>query len=270
MKAKSNRAPQFMDSKVPLYYQLGTILREKIQSGRYQSGDQLPTETELVEEYGVSRITVRQALRNLEEERLVRREAGRGTFVTGDLPLPKTLHMDGSLDDLITMGLATSVKLLDLQEVGATREDAEVFGVSLHARIVQCKRLRYYHTEPYSYIINRLPLTIAEKLEDHDWEKGAIVESIERRLGLQLGDAHQRLGATLADASLARLLSTRVGEPLLSVDRVVRTDTGEAVERVHAYYRGDIYSLTMHLTRDPRKSRPAQSWTLKGGEGESP
>ena len=269
MKTKSDRAPQFVDSKVPLYYQLGTILREKIQSGRYQSGDQLPTETELVEQYGVSRITVRQALKNLQAENLVRREAGRGTFVTGDLPRPDTLQMDGSLDDLISMGLATSVKLLDLQEVGATREDAEVFGVSRHARIVQCMRLRYYHKVPYSYIINRLPQAIAEKLEDHDWEKGAILESIERRLGLQLGDAHQQVRATLADASLARLLSTRVGEPLLSVDRVVRTDTGEAVERVHTYYRGDIYSLTMHLTRDPKKSRPAQSWTLKDSDGEN-
>jgi len=265
MKNKPARLSQFNDTRVPLYYQLGTLLREQIQSGRYESGDQLPTETELVAEYGVSRITVRQALKNLEEEGLVRREAGRGTFVTGGLPLPRELHMDGSLDDLISMGLATSVQLLDLQEVGATRRDAEVFGEDV-TRIVQCKRLRFYHKEPYSYIINRLPLSIAERLDDHDWEKGALLESIERRLGLVLGEADQEVRATLADASLASLLDIRVGGPLLSVDRVVKSAAGDAVERVHTFYRGDIYSLTVHLTRDPKRSRPAQSWTLKAGD----
>ena len=69
--------------------------------------------------------------------------------------------------------------------------------------------------------------------------------------------------ATLADASLARLLHTPIGAPILSVDRVVRTDTGEAVEKVHTYYRGDIYSLTVHLTRAATGSRPAVAWTLK-------
>jgi GntR family transcriptional regulator len=263
VKSKSGHALHFASNKVSLYHQLATILREQILSGQYSPDDQLPTETELVAEYGVSRITVRQALRNLEEEQLVRREAGRGTFVTGNAPIPKTLRMNGSLDDLISMGLATSVKLLDLAEVVATKADAKALDVPVGTALVQCKRLRYYHKEPYSYIINRLPTSIADRFEDHDWEEGAILQSLEQRLGLHLGDADQQVGATLADAALARLLKTRIGAPLLSVDRVVRTDTGQAVEHVHTYYRADLYSLTVHLTRDPSRSRPAHSWTLK-------
>jgi len=266
MKPKKGRAAPFVTTEVPLYYQLGTILREQIESGRYGAGDQLPTETELVESYGVSRITVRQALKSLEEDGLVRREAGRGTFVTGDFLLPDPLHMDGSLDDLISMGLATSVKLLTLREVMATEEDAKVLGVGVGSPLIQCRRLRYYHKEPYSYIINRLPQSVAEHFEGHDWEKGAILQSIEQRLGVRLRDADQQVRATLADASLAHLLNTRIGSPILSVDRVVRTDEGVAVERVHTYYRGDIYSLTVHLTRDPKASRRAHDWTLKDAE----
>lgn len=264
MSNNPDSTPQFVTGEVPLYYQLYTLLREQIASGRFAPGDRLPTEAELVADYGISRITVRQALKSLEEEGLIRREAGRGTFVTGDLPLPSTLQMDGSLDDLISMGLATSVQLLDLQEVAATRKDEEAFGIAIGSPVVQCQRLRFYKKQPYSYIINRLPKTIADNFTDHDWEKGSILAFIEEKLGMHLKAADQSVRATLADASLARLLNTRIGAPILSVDRVVRTDTGEAVERVHTYYRGDIYSLTVHLTRDPGDSRAADDWTLKG------
>ncbi len=263
MKKRKKRAAQFATPEVPLYYQLGTILREQVVSGRYAPGDQLPTETQLVSAYGVSRITVRQALKALEEQGLVRREAGRGTFVTGDISAPKSLKMNGSLDDLITMGLATSVKLLDLREVAATRDDAEALGIAEGDPLMQCSRLRYYKKAPYSYIVNRLPVEIADKFEDDDWEKGAILQSIEKRLGMHLLEADQEVRASLADATLARLLDTRIGAPILSVDRVVRTDTNTAVEKVHTFYRGDIYSLNVHLTREPSRARPAQEWTLK-------
>lgn len=264
-KRRNHPSASFASAEVPLYYQLSTILREQILSGSYQRGDQLPTEAQLVAEFGVSRITVRQALHSLEEEQLIKREAGRGTFVTGSSTVPDTIEMDGSLDDLISMGQATSVKLIDLREVAATRQDAEVFGIEEGDRVMQCTRLRLYHGEPYSYIIDRLPKAIADRFEDHDWETGAILESL-ARLGLRPGNAEQSVRATLANASLANVLHTAIGAPLLSVDRVVHTEAGEAVERVHTYYRSDIYSLKMHLTRDPQKARSPEGWTLRGKE----
>ncbi len=261
------RGPRFASSEVPLYYQLGTILREQILSGAYAIGDQLPTEAELVADYGVSRITVRQALKTLEDEDLVRREAGRGTFVTGH-PAGDTLQMEDTLEDLMSMGLATSVEMLDLRPVAVTPQDVETFELTPSAgpardagrpsgateertrSVMQCARLRRHHETPYAYIVNRLPMEIAERFEDQDWRQGSIMQAMEQRLGLRLRVADQTIRATLADAPLARLLETRIGAPLLSVDRVVRTDDGHAVARVHTYYRSDVYSLTVHLTRD--------------------
>ncbi len=246
---KSGSSP-FVSGEVPLYYQLGTILREKILSGAYALGDQLPTEADLVADYGVSRITVRQALKTLEEEKLIRREAGRGTFVTGFPGVPDTIQMEDTLDDLMSMGQATSVKLLDLRRVACTRQDTEVFGVGVEEQVTQCVRLRQHHEIPYSYIVNRLPTKIAEGLEDEDWRRGSIMCAVEKRLDLRLRVADQSIRATLADAPLAKLLETRIGAALLSVDRVVRTDDGRAVARVHTYYRSDIYALNVHLNRD--------------------
>ena len=104
---------------------------------------------------------------------------------------------------------------------------------------------------------------MADRFEGFDWEKGSILQFVEEKLGLHLRDAEQTVQATLADATLSRLLKTRIGAPLLSVDRVVRTAEGEAVERVHTFYRGDLYSLTVNLTRDPGASRRADDWTLR-------
>ena len=255
--------PAFASSEVPLYYQLGTVLREQILSGTYKIGDQLPTEAELVADYGVSRITVRQALKTLEDDQLIRREAGRGTFVTGHPKVPETLQMDGSLDDLMSIGLATSVRLLDLRDVVATREDARAFGVPEGHPLMQCTRLRYFHEEPYSYIVNRIPKKFARQFSERDWASGGIMKALETHLGVRLQDAHQTVRATLADASLARLLKVRIGAPLLSVNRAVRTDKGLTVERVHTYYRGDIFSLNVHMTREAEPEHRDEQWKLK-------
>ena len=267
-KTRRDQVTGLVSSEVPLYYQLSTILREQIRSGDYRTGDQLPTEADLGTEFGVSRITVRQALRSLEEKQLIRREAGRGTFVTAHATVPDVIEMSGSLDDLISMGQGTSVKLIDLREVTATHQDAEVFEFEEGSPVMQCTRVRFNHDEPYSYIIDRLPKIIADRFEDHDWETGAILESLER-LGLRPGDADQNVSATVANTSLAKLLNTQIGAPLLSIDRVIHTDKGQAVDRVQTYYRSDIYSLKMHLTRNPKKVPDVTAWTLKGA-GDSP
>jgi len=249
-KTVKDDAPPFVSSEVPLYYQLGTILREKILSGVLAPGDQLPTEADLVVDYGVSRITVRQALKSLSDDKLISREAGRGTFVTGHAAATHCLRMDTSLDDLTSMEEATSVELIDLSQVVATAEDAAAFEVDLGSPVTQCTRLRYHRDEAFSYIVHRLPQKIAEHLEREDWERGLILRPIGERLGLRLRLAHQNVRATLADGSLARLLKTRIGAPLLLVDRLVRAEPGPAVERLHIYYRSDVYSLTGCLTRD--------------------
>ncbi len=254
---------RFARPEVPLYYQLRTLLREQIISGAYRAGDRLPTEAEVVESYGVSRITVRQAFQSLEDEGMIRREAGRGTFVTGFGLETDTLEMAGSLDDLITIGMATSVKLLDKQEMSATPRDAQIFGCEQGSPIIQCTRLRFFHEKPYSHIVNRLPQSIAERLDEEDFRTGGILAALERQ-GMVLGDAEQRVRATLADPPLADVLDIDIGAPLLLVDRVVYTADGQPVERVHTHYRSDIYCLDVHLTRNPAGAPSAEGWTLRG------
>lgn len=256
--ARPKTAAQFTSSEVPLYYQLAGVLREHILSGRFGTGDRIPTEAELVQEYGVSRITVRQALSSLEQEGLVRREVGRGTFVNEHRTFKGELKVEGSLDDLISIGLFTSVKLLSLRTVTAARDEAAMLGVEPGSQITRCSRLRYWHGDPYCHIVVDLPHDIGRRLTKRDFE-GSILKALEDRLKIHIRDAQQTVRASLADAALARVLETRIGAPLLSIDRVVMRDDGTPVERVRTHYRSDIYSFAVHLHRD----RDQRSWNAR-------
>jgi GntR family transcriptional regulator len=254
--------PRFTSSSVPLYYQLATLLRQKIVTGEYEPDQRIASEAELSADYGVSRMTVRQALANLEEEGLIRREAGRGTFVNDRPPVfSGDLELDRSIDDLISMGLATSVQLLELKEVKATDQEASDLEVPPDSPIIRCKRLRFFRDEPYCYIVNHVPREIGRRIDEGHWRHGSVLKYIEEELDVPLRIAKQRLRATLADAGLARWLQVRVGDPLLLVDYHIRTDENRPVEMAELYYRSDIYSFTLRLTRSGRDQE--EVWSLK-------
>jgi GntR family transcriptional regulator len=258
------RTPAFVDNSIPLYYQLATVLRENITSGRVGIGDRLPTEAELVRKYAVSRATVRGALQNLKEEGLIRREAGRGTFVAGMPKFTGTLKMDGTLNGLIAMGLATSPKLVELREVTVNPHEAEVLGMEPGTPAVRAYRVRYYKDHPYCYIINTLPLELGKKLKKADWEKGSILKTLQSKHSVQLGDADEHVRATLADANLAQWLEVRIGSPLLQVEYLIRDADGQPVETPIIYYRSDIHAFTLRLTWSPEGPRGGEWWSLRG------
>jgi len=254
---------QFVDSSVPLYYQLATILREKIISGRFVVGDRFPTEADLVVLYSVSRATVRGALQSLKDEGLIRREAGRGTFVSGMPEFTGTLKMDGTLNGLIAMGLATSPRLVDLQKVTVTPRQAEVLGMEPGTPAIRACRVRYYKNNPYCYIINTLPVDIGEKLSEADWESGSILKHLQTEHEIQLGDADEYVRATVADANLARWLQVRIGAPLLQVDYLIRDSKGRPVESPTIFYRSDMHEFTLRLTWSPEGPGRAEGWSLR-------
>jgi len=237
-KPRRESAPEFVNRSVPLYYQLANLLTDKIVSRELHTGDRLPTEVELVEQYGISRITVRQALRLLEEEGLIRREVGRGTFVTDYRPFTGALKVEGSLEDIISLG-RNPVKVIEVKTVKADADDAEKLGIPIGSPLVRATRVRLLHDEPYSHIVNDLPAEIGRRFSKNDW-KGVVLKVIEEKLKLPLRDAEETVRASLADGQLARLLNTKIGAPLLAVERVVRSDHGQVVERVRIHYRSDI------------------------------
>ncbi len=158
------------------------------------------------------------------------------------------MKFEGSLGDLITMAVETSVKLLELETVEATPQQAKQLHVAEKSPLTRCTRLRFHNDAPLCYVINLLPQQVGKRLSKTQWKKGSVLQALQR-LGYELKDAEQSVRASLADATIAQLLQVRIGAPLLSVDRVVYTSDGRPIEHTHTYYRSDIYSLSIHLTQ---------------------
>jgi GntR family transcriptional regulator len=247
----------FVNRQVPLYYQLENLLREKINSGKFSPGDRLPTESDFIEEYQVSRITVRQALGALAAEGLIERRQGRGTFIaerkTRKRHFEGTTHLTGSLDELIEMGLDTPVKTLEMNRVEADSHEAELLQIKVGEPVYRLKRVRLRDGKPYSFLVNYLPAHIGAQLTREELNSGALLQTIEQRLGYRLRDARQQVKAELADPFVANLLDVRIGAPLLSIERTVYAADGKPVEYVHTLYRSDLFSYSVYLTRDPDK-----------------
>lgn len=253
---------QFVSRRVPLYYQLEILLREKISSGVYAQGDQLPTEDELIAEYGVSRITVRQALATLASEGVIERRQGRGTFIAKQQPVAAQaesqfegiIHLTGSLDELIAMGQSTPVKVLDINLIKADAQAAELLELQPGDPVSRIERLRLLDGKPYGLLINYFPAEIGVRLSLEDLSQGSVLEQLETKIGLRLHKGIQEITASLADPYVAGRLEVPVGSALLSIENTIYDAEKKPVEYVRVLYRSDLYRYRVLLTRDNSKT----------------
>ena len=265
---KKARGVRFIDKQIPLYYQLATLLREKIVAGHHGPGDRFPTEADLVGEYGLSRITVRQALRSMEEQGLIERRPGKGTFVAGSLSIAERPVFSCSLEGLISTCLCASPVAPEISRVTATPDDAACLHVKPRTALIQVGSVYYCGNEACGFVVSRIPAKFGQRLSARYLKRHSVLEFLERRSGILLADAEQSLRATLADARLAYSLEIRVGAPLLLVESVLRTEDGCAVMRTLAYCRSDVCRLTTHLVRDARARQATDiEWAYRGCKG---
>ncbi len=236
------------DKAIPLYYQLETILRNKITSGDYSPDTPLPSEDALAEEYEVSRITVRQALSSLEQDGLVIRQRGKGTFVsenTNTLELPR---FTGSIEDLILMGKRTKTKVIESSWIDPPDIIRQRLKVK-EAKVLRIEKIRHIEGDPFSHVFNYLPPELGNKLPMELVKSKPMLMILEDELGVRANEAEQSVEATIADVTDASLLDIRVGDPLLKAERTVYDVKGNPVEYVTVVYRADKYAFTMKLKR---------------------
>jgi GntR family transcriptional regulator len=235
---------------IPLYYQLETILRRKIVNGELLPGAALPSEDALASEYGISRITVRQALSLLEQDDLIVRQRGRGTFVSENPPLIDSPKFSGSVEDMLGMGIKTKVKVLSMGRIDPPEGVRRLLGLDEGKEVVRIEKVRLVDKSPFSYLINYLPLEYGGKIESADLTTKPLLMILEEELGLKADEAVQSIEATTADAEVARLLEVWIGAPLLKVERTVFDTAGGPIEHVSVLYRADKYKFTVKLRRE--------------------
>lgn len=243
---------------IPLYYQLETILRQRILSGDFGMKAPLPSEEALGQEYNVSRITVRQALASLEREGLIVRRRGKGTFVSEKATSLESPKLTGFMEDLISMGIKTTAKVLDMSVIEAPASIREHLKLGSDARVVRFEKVRLVEGGTFSHVFNYLPIDIGKRIPEEKLSGKPLLMILEDDLGIKAAEAVQTVEATAADSKVAPLLEVRVGAPLLKVERTVFDKNQRPIEYVSALYRSDRYFFTVRLKR--RKSETSAGW----------
>jgi GntR family transcriptional regulator len=230
----------------PLWHQVEQSIRAAIEVGAWRSGSRIPGEDQLTALLGVSRITVRHALANLEAAGVLRREHGRGTFVRPARLVAGTRGLTSFTDEISALGLHVATELLDFRRVAATGRAAEALELADGDRVVRVKRLRLGGDLPIGVQTAHLRDDRVPGLSADDLGGRSMYAVLRERHGIdpQLADEIYRVGAaTKPDADL---LGIRRGTAVFLVERITSDERGP-FEYTTSTMRGDRYEIRSSL-----------------------
>ena len=244
---------------VPLYHQVEQVIRHRIATRQYGSGQQIPSEHELGRELKVSRVTIREALRGLVREDLLVKVQGKGTFVAPDLPKTiQPIKYNGFLEDLYQRVQQLEVVTVAMGRVPVPDKVRTVLHLpaAVH-EVVQIKRCRHREGEPFSFTVNYLPLEIGARIDAAVLKTVPLNTVLERDLKIPVVSADETVEAAPANPEVAEQLEIPVLYPVMHVTRVMFTERDRAFEVVETFYRADKYHYSVNLTRVKRNGK----WT---------
>ncbi|MFI5410810.1 GntR family transcriptional regulator [Kaistia sp. UC242_56] len=233
----------------PLYRQLVTILREPIANGTLVPGTSLPREADIAERFGVSLITVRQALRDLENDGLIKKRAAKPAIVA----VPE-LPAQPSFDFRSFAQIAESTKgrALEIHSYRKERSAAAsaAFGLKPEESC-HCLRATLHQKDgPACQTTFYFPPAIGSRLKRPDFDDVVVFRAVQRHLGIQLSSARITVRADIADEALAEALDYKVGGPILVMEMLYFSAAGEPVELTINKNRADLFSLSYDAPND--------------------
>ncbi|MGX8708930.1 MAG: GntR family transcriptional regulator [bacterium] len=239
-----------------LYFQLYDILYKNIIDGVYKPGELLPTENELIDQYHISRVTVRKAMDLLMNDGLIAKRRGYGTFVQKhkvEQTLNKVLHFSNEMEK---RGYRSSTSVLANEVVCASKTIADELHVSEGDQLIRVIRLRFADGVPMCMESAYLIHDKCPKVLEQDFAKNSLREFLASQYGIVWIRAHQKIFSINANAKLAGNLDILNGDPLIYIERVSYDQNDEPGEYLQAYYRGDTYYLTAELNAQSIANEP--------------
>lgn len=246
-------------SPIPYYAQVRDALRRQILDGSLQPHQKMPSENQMVEMYGVSRITIRQALGELENEGLIFRVHGKGTFVAKPKAFQDLTHLQSFGEAMQPHGYETYSKVISMKELGDSGHVAERLGLAAGEPVVEIKRVRYLNRDPVSVESSYFSAEVGRRLMKSDLSRRDIFVVLENDMGILLGNADLVVGAQLADDLQARLLGLEEGAPLLHIERLTHSIDHTPVIYEHLYHRGDSFRYKVRVERHAGRAKGQQA-----------
>ena len=251
------------DLGVPLYHQIQHLVRHRIHSGLYPPGTQIPSEHDLCRELSVSRVTLREALRELVRENLLVKVQGKGTFVSSNPPKRlKPVRYTGFLEELQERVRKLRVTEVEVVQTPATSELKSTLQLSpATTEVTLIKRLRHIDDEPFSYTLNYLPSEIGARIRPKDLHSLPLLKILQEDLKIPILRAKETIEAAPADPDTARRLAIPVLYPVMHMTRIMYTTGDRPFELVDIFYRADKYHYSVNMTRVKKGGR--WTWTTE-------
>jgi len=232
----------------PLYKQLKEKILQDISNQIYKPGDKIPSQNELAKIYGVSRVTVKQALSELIYSGILYAQKGRGTFVR-DLPFDKYANnrLGGFSESIEKIGYKAYTKVIDVNVIEANQYLATKLQVEIGHLIVHLKRIRMINDVPISLENSYLNKAMIGNIEftKEFLENKSLYRLLREKSNIKFSHAEEKINAILCDVDVCKLLKISKGEPILFIKRMAYVGGNVPLEYCENYVRSDVYSIVI-------------------------
>ncbi|MFJ6659188.1 GntR family transcriptional regulator [Streptomyces sp. NPDC091377] len=236
-----------LNRKLPLWYQVSQSLRASILGRSARDSLRLPTEEQLAEHYGVSVLTMRQALKELEDEGLITRHRRRGTFIEPDATRAAPVRLLGSVDAIVAQQSGMTAELLGHGRAPVPAEFAEYFPELPEAMTYHRLRSDEKTGEPTNHARNWIRPELADAIRPQDLTRWPMTKVLRDVVGADISRITDTVAARLADPETSRLLRVPLLSPILHYTGVTYDSGGRVLDVAVIHYRGDRFSFTVTL-----------------------
>lgn len=239
-----------LDSNSPLslQYQLRELLLEKLNSGEWKAGEMIPSEHDLCEEHGVSRMTVREVLKDLVQSGYLKRKQGKGTFVS-EPSVEASLVSNYSLSaDLKQKGIESTFKMIGVNIVDASPSSKKLFELGDSEKVVEVIRIRMIKDEIYAWENALVPEKYLKNITSKEIEEKGLYPSIKERTGLYPVEAEEKLEAVICPGFVAEQMKLKPNTAVFKIKKTTKSQNGY-IEKCESYLVGQTYNIK-HIIRN--------------------
>ncbi|MDQ0990029.1 GntR family transcriptional regulator [Streptomyces sp. V3I7] len=236
-----------LNRKLPLWYQVSQSLRASILGRTPRDQLRLPTEQQLAGHYGVSVLTMRQALKELEDEGLISRHRRRGTFIEPGAQRGAPVRLLGSVDAIVAQQSGMTTELLDRGRTPVPAELAEYFPDVAEVATYHRLRCDERSGEPTNHARNHIRPELGDRIDAEDLIRWPMTKVLRDVAGAAISRITDTVEARLADPETARLLQVPLLSPILHYTGVTYDGDGRVLDVALIHYRGDRFSFTVTL-----------------------